>query len=359
MRTASDGYERAVRAGHRPVIEVRSWLGDEDLGLVPVVTGTWQIRESADDTVPGEVTFSVPNLPEWRAAGVPDHPLAQFGQQVEVRVGSMVQGWERPELLGQGRFRITDVIPNGEVIDVRARGLMCLVEQARFLAPFTAAKSSGRQAVITKILQGILPVAFEVADETFPGGTWDRERIDALYEVAQGWPARVWVDETGTVVVSPIWSDTLSAADLEVLDGPGGSLIEVSPAPAAASAFNAYVVSTVPEGDEAPVSGQATLSSGPMRWGGPYGYVPGFYASPVLKPVRSQLTAVARSLVERARRRAETMTIAALPDARVQVGDVVRVRSQRQGVDRLARVTQRQLTRTQLQLIASWTGSAV
>lgn len=360
MKTATAEYARAVAAGSRPVIEVRSWLGAEDLGLVPVVTGTWQVRESTDDQVPGEVTFSVPNLPDWRAGGIPDHPLGQFGQQLEVRVGSQMKGADEPELLPQGWFRITDVVPNGDVIDVTGTGLLCLVQQARFLAPYTAAKAASRQAVIKKILQGILPVAFDgVADETFPGGTWDRERIDALYEVVQGWPARVWVDETGTVVVSPVWSDRLTSADVSILDGPGGSLVEVTMAPTPETAFNGYVVSTVPEGDEAPVTGKALLASGPMRWGGPYGYRPGFYASPVLKPVVSQLTSVATAMVQRARRRAETMTITALPDARVEVGDVVRVRSQRQSVDRLARVTERQLTRTQLQLVAAWTGSAV
>lgn len=343
LRDASERFARMVLRSRQTTIEVTSWLGAEPLGEVPVVLGSWEIIDAEDEQVPGEIRFDVPNNPEWRPVGN-DHPLARFGQQVQIRVGIVVRG--EPELLNMGRFRITEVNPDGEVISVTAQGLLVNVERARFLAPYTVKSGTTRQAAIQRMLQGILPVAFDVPDETMPTGTWERERIDALQEIVQAWPARIWVDDTGVAVVSEPWPDAISVADVEYTFAAGANLLAVNPSPTPERDFNGYVVSTVPEGDEAPVTGQYLLPFGPMAWGGPYGFNPGFYASPVLPPDANRLAAIAKTMTERSRRRNDTVDVSALPDPRVTVGTTAWIRSPE--YEALGRITRVQHTRTLL-----------
>lgn len=356
MRLATDAFGDAVVNGGRPVFEVTSWLGSTNLGPVEVVTGTWTVTDAEDEEVPGQVSFSVPNSAAWRPTS-PDHPLGRFGQQLQIRAG-----YDRatgPEFVPLGWFRIMSVVPNDEVLQVDARGLMINMQRARLLSPFTAAKNSTRRAAITMLTKGILPVSYDLADEQFPGGTWEEDRLGAMREIVQGWPGRVYVDDDGVLVVGPGWSDTLGAANVNILDGPGGTLRNLEPSPVTENEFNAYKVSTVPEGDESPVSEVAYLRTGPMRWGGPYGYNPGFYASPLLKPVRAQLQAVAQAMVQRARRRVEQVEITATPDYRIELGDIVRARSTRQGWDGRVRVVKVQHSRTATVITGAYSGSAL
>ena len=361
MRDASTAFAASISGAHKPVIRISSWLGDQLLvDELPVVPGTWQVTDDDDAQVHAQLAFQVPNVPEWRPTS-PDHPLNNLGQEVNVAAGIELAG--SPELLPLGIFRILACRPNDDVLDVTAACRMVNIERYRFLQPFDVTVGASRAATLAKITQGVIPLSVEVADQTTAAATWEESRIDAVQEIVDGWGARYYVDETGVLVIAPAWSDVLDAPVVELVDGPGGTLLDVTPDEMVdddeSGRFNAYKVSTVPEGDEAPVSATAYLESGPMRWGGPYGYRPGFFASPLLKADVAELQQVAKSLVERSRRRTETVTFTAGPDPRVEVGDVARLRSSSAGLDLTARITKVQHTRSGLTGTAAYTGSAV
>lgn len=323
-------------------VEITSWLGDEQVGdPLPVVSSSWKITDTAGVTVPGTVEFQVPAAEEWRPL-LPDHPLANYGQRYRVRIGFGDQ------MLTWGWYRADRSQQQGVVIACSGKGLLREVERARFTRPFQTVTGATWQATVTDLLRGILPVTFEgVPNAVMPRTTWEEDRLAAVWEVIESRPARITIDDSATAVVSPAWNDLVPGeAVKELVDGEGGTLVSLQPdGDDNEDPPNAYVVSTVPEGDAEPIVEVWTQPSGPMRWGGPYGYNPAFFASPLNPTDRSQLRAIAQRMTLRAAAQQKRVAFVALPDPRVEVGDVVHVRSELNGVDALARITNLALSR--------------
>lgn len=335
MRPASSTYAAAVRRGGTSTVTVTAWLGDQYLAEVPVVLGSWEVTDAEDDATPGTIRFQVPNTPEWRPTA-PDHPLGWYGQTVQLRAGYGA------ETLPLGVYRLDRPTITDETIDVTGRGLMCRVEDARFLEPWKATGLT-RAGAVRRLLAGILPVAFVgVVDEALPEVVEDRERLDALQAVLEGWPARVHVDDSGVAVITPPFDDLRPGAPLlDFVDGPAGTIESVDPSADGADegVFNGYSVSTQPDATTAQMTESWVMLDGPMRWGGPYGYRPGFFSSGFLTASRARLRTIAETMTRRAVRRQDAVSFQAAPDYRAQIGDVVRVRDSRVGVDMVGRLT--------------------
>lgn len=332
MRAASDAYAAQVESGGPLAVEVSSWYDGEQVAVLPVAYGSWKISDTAAARVPGHCSFSVPNTAEWRPTA-PDHPLAAVGHRIRVRIGY------GDELLHWGWYRLSKPKAAGVLLHCEAPGLMAEVERGRFLRPFQTVKNQTRGQALSAILSGVLPLSIEgLIDETLPVSTWDESRIDAVWEVIEAWPARLTMDETGTAVVTAPWSDSLGApvADLRVSRLEPGT---VDDAP------NGFRVTRTPSSGEDEISEVWTITSGPLRWGGPYGQNPGFFASPVLPKARASLREVARTKTLRAQSLQRSATFTAAIDPRLEVGDVVRVRCDSQGVDTVGRLLDVTLTR--------------
>lgn len=343
----SPEYGTRVQRGASTRLRAQVWLGTRNLGDVPVVNGSWQVSDADDQQVPGSVRFDVPNEARWRPTG-PGHPLAGMGQQVQVWCGTDVA--TGTEWLPLGRYRLSAPDRNRQTLTVTGTGLMTNLERSRLLAPWTSPKGSGRKAAFGRLVGGILPWRIVgVTDETMPPLTVERERLDGLREILDAWPARMSMSDTGVLEVLPPWNDDAPGAPVvSFLDGPGGTLVSVSARPDTSSMFNGYAVSTVPDGDAAPVTETYVQPSGPLAWTGPYGQFPGFFSSPTLPANRARLRQVAVNLTQRAARRRDAYEVVAAPDPRVQVGDVARVRSAGTGVDIIGRVTAVTHARTSL-----------
>ena len=106
------------------------------------------------------------------------------------------------------------------------------------------------------------------------------------------------------------------------------------------------MVANVPEGEAAPVVAVWMMPDGPMRWGGPYGYHPGFFSSPLNPADPAKLLAIGERMTRRQVGRQGRWKFTALPDPRFEVGDVVRLRHRAQGVDTTVRVINLTLTRS-------------
>ena len=326
-----------------PTIEVTSWLDGEPVATIPVVSGSWKITDTAGVTVPGTLEFSVPALDEWRPVS-PDHPLAAFGQRFRVRLGNG-EDW-----LTWGWFRAGRPALEGAVIKCVGAGLLRDVERSRFTRAYQSAAGATWRAVLADIVRGILPIDFEdaPADGAQPVTTWEQDRLGAVWEIVESRPARMVVDESATLVVLPPWDDEAPGDPIaDLFDGEGGTLVEISPdGDSDEDPPNAYVVSTVPEGDAEPVTEVWTMPDGPMRWGGPYGWNPEFFASPLNPTDRVELRRIAQRMTLRAVAQGVRVGFVIRPTPLLEVGDVVHVRSVRHGIDGLARITNLSLTRT-------------
>lgn len=339
MLSASDEFARQVREGGPTRVQITSWLGTRRLATLPVMS-SWSVSDAEDDRVPGFTRFDVPASDDMRATH-PGHPLAAFGQQVHIRAGYGT------ELLPLGWYQLTEPTVAGDVYQCEGQGLLQLVRQARFLEPFGVGGVT-RTWTLRRLTQGILPIVFEgVTDELVESAVWEQERIDALWDVVEAWPARIYLDGRTLVVTTP-WDDSNPGSPVVTIsDGPGGTLTRIDPTRTNDRTYNAYVVSTLPaDPTRESISERWVMPDGPMRWGGPYGYRTGYYSSPLLKPDRTVLRRVAETMTRRSVRRKDALEWSSTPDYRIERGDVIRVRSARHGINVVGRVTSITHTRT-------------
>ncbi len=323
-------------------IQLSSYLGGKKLAAIPVVSGSWKVTVESDVTVPGAIEFSVPAVDDWVPVGA-DHPLQGMGQRVWARV-DQGSGWRT-----WGWYRLAKPSRDGSVINCTGQGLLREVERYRLTTSWQTVDTDTRAGVVKALLAGILPVVVSgIADEVLPVTTWEEDRLAAFWEVVESWPARAEIREQ-SVWILPAWSDTAPGAPTGALvDGEDGNLIDLVPGEDDTDPFNGYVVSTVPEGDEAAVVRLWTMPDGPMKWGGPYGHNPGFYSSPLNPTDPVKLLAIAERLTRRAVSTGQTLKFTARPDTQLSLGQVVTLRSSRRGVSGTGRVLSLELTRSAL-----------
>lgn len=335
MKQVSKWWKAQTAAGGSPCLVVESWLGAEKLATLPVVAKSWRLEDDAESKTPGRVTFQVPNTAEWRPRSH-DHPLACFGQQLHVSIGLQQPNTTIIETVPVGVYRLDSPDISGETITVTGRGLLTLVEDSRLLAPISPAQVT-RSALVTQLLQGIIPVSIQVHDCDAPACTEESDRFGLLLDVLESWPAQIRIDANGVGVVSPPWDDHNSGEPLttitdEMIVMDSLVLDQLEPGP------NAYRVSSIPEGATAAMHAIATIDDGPMRWGGPYGYRVATYSSPLLQGDQAVLSSVARAMCERSRRRTFAYRVKIIPTYDVEIGDVIAIRSDSSGVFTVGRV---------------------
>ena len=320
-------------------LELTSFLAGKPLATLPVVSGSWKLSDEAAVAVPGAIEFSVPATDEWVPA-TPTHPLASYGQRVRARIDGTTWAW----------FRMNRPRRDGEVIQCSGQGLLREADRARLLLSWQTVDGDTRGSVAKALLAGILPVVISPAltDEAMPITLWEEDRLAAFFEVLETWPARVEMRDQA-VWVLPAWDDATPGAPVGALvDGEGGTLIDLAPASDDDDPYNGCVASTVPAEDEAAVVAFWGMPDGPMAWGGPYGQNPRFFSSSLNPTDRTALTAIAEKLTRRDVGAGLTLTFTAVPDPTMRPGDVVTVRSSRRGVDGFVRKTAVEITRDAL-----------
>lgn len=330
MRTAPAQFVELRRQPWIDVVtEITSWRGGQMLGTVEITGGT--ITDRDEDVPRGELSLSVPaEDPDQQPTGV-DHPLGNVGQELVVRRGWRDAHGEVLVWFEMGRFPIQHT--RGR--EVRAAGPMVLLEQARFAQPFTPGTTSLR-TMIRRIVDGIVPVDFDpvLSDKTIRNTTLERDRLDELVKAVEAWPAIIGRAQD-RLEIRPAWTETTPVETYS--SGARGTLLTVSPL-AQSTPPNAFTASTAPEDENTPTLHQtAYVVSGPLRWDGPYGRRPSFYASPMLT-TETQLRDVAVSKLLAAQAWELQARITIVPDDRLEVGDPIRVVHSELGHDFVGRV---------------------
>ncbi|MFD7609725.1 DUF5047 domain-containing protein [Streptomyces sp. NPDC059828] len=313
-----------VQRSHTMRVRVESWRDGELLSDdVPVSDGSEERDRSL--AVPERITLSVPRRDrgtDWSPID-PDHPLAAYGQQVRVSYGVDVGG--SYEWINRGWFVVTETATDDDTVSVQAEGLLTLIDEAKFAAPFQP--SGTLQSTVQALVEPALTVEVDAAlvDRSVPVGMqWDDDRLGALHEVLDAWPAVPRVTEDGVLRIEPL-TDTGTAV-LSLTDGTGGTVIKWQASSSRAGA--ATVVVARGEGSSGTqIQGVAydTDFSSPLRSGGPFSPlpVPYFFTSPLLATV-AQCRAAAANTLERLRRGAgRRLTVTLLPHPGLMTGDVV------------------------------------
>jgi hypothetical protein len=311
------------------VMEVRaeSWRDGELLADdIPVADGGEDLDRSLN--VPERVTLTVPREVrgvDWDPGADPDHPLASFGQQLHISYGVDIGGGF--EWLQRGWFLITDSAADGDTVTVTAQGLLTLVDEARFVSPFQPASGDTLVSTVRALVEPALTVQFgdALVDRAVPlAMQWDEDRLGALNEVVDAWPADTRVTEDGILLVDEL--DDTGSPVLELTDGVGGTVVRWQGATTRDGAFN-VVVAQGENTDGNQLRGTAYDLTSPYRIDGPFSPlpVPYFYSSPLLTTV-AQCRKAAQTTLARLRRTASRrLNVTMVPHPGLQLGDVVSV----------------------------------
>lgn len=311
---------------------VTSWLGGQMLAAeVPIRSG--RVTGKADQEVIEELSITVPrwaaptpggDVFDWRPGADPGHPLARFGQflDVSIVVESVAtrQVWEtrigRYQIKGWDDDDAGTITVKGESLLARARD----DKLTKLTSPVGSLASEAR-----RLAPAGVGVSFDPAlvDRACPSAmSWSKSRMENLREIADAWPALLRVDSWGQYVFRAPLPD-VPAPVLRLKDGKGGTLVSAPRADSRDGVPNVVVASTG-NSAEADVQGIAMLTSGPMSVNGPYGIVVKEWSSSLLQN-RVQAQAAARSMLESAARPAQSVPVRIAPDPRIEIDDPVSI----------------------------------
>lgn len=321
--------DRQAAGNLRRGVRVSSWLGTTCLALeVPATDAV--LEESDSQQVPEKLTLTVPvdaRGGSWDPTDDTTHPLATYGQRLNV-----VSTWGTPRGSGGespiGWFLLDSwkLNESESAVSVEALGLLQVVAEDTFPAP-EAPRPGGTFASEVRRLAGALPVSIDPAlvDRACPRSfSWDEDRLDALYDLADAWPARLGVTAEGAIAVTPPLGLTPSPV-LTLTDGRDGVIITMPRSDSRDGRYNAVAAhSSSDTATSKPVSGTFATTDGPFAVA-TYGTVRKRYSSPLLGTA-SAARAAARTIAEDSQRQARVFTVRMPPDSRIQRGDALTLR---------------------------------
>lgn len=330
MREVSESTA-AVLTGSREVSTYVSayYNGRAVLDELPIVDGSLEYDNTQE--VPGSVSLTLPRFHTDPDTGevidlLPtkaNAPLAAEGTQLAVSYVVSAPG-RGSETISLGWYRIQAWEEGDEgTISVSGNSLEALIQESRLLKPRTTGKGARYSDAFTGLLGGLLPLLI-TADDTVRTSSevFEEDRLEALRKLCESWPARMFVDDTGTLEVTPPFDDDNDTAVLTLTDGEGGTIVAAPRSGSREGVYNAVKASGEADGDKAPVSAVAYLRNGPRRWNGPYGNVPYFYTSPLLTTA-AQARSAATTRLRNLQQIANPVTVETPPDPRIQEGDVL------------------------------------
>ena len=336
MQTLSTQFAAALSGSWTPVHILDAWYGGRLVySGVPIVSG--QVTLDSSRKVAGGLNVNIASEDQALVPVNWNSPLAPYGSELQIRVGIAYPSGLQ-ELLSLGWFRIESCDPhqsfgryvhrNGTVTRV-FRGLsaaveasdrMALIDDARLLAPTQPASLASCQAEIGRLISGIVPRGdwSGVADAAIPRAlAYEESRTDAIGNLAEVMNCDARMDPDGGLDLYP---RTIGASQLTV--SVPDSAISWDGKLTRDGIFN----SVVAKGEaNTVVQGVATENYGPLRWGGPFGYVPLGYSSPLLTSNAMATTAAVTRLRNVAQDRVMDIQVVIPPNPAIQLGDVITV----------------------------------
>lgn len=334
MRDGAPAEVLAGSCGWAPVVE--SWLGGALLTPEPIPVLSGRVTATVGSQVPERLVFTVPAVSvvggrsfSWHPGNDPEHPLARFGQEltVSIMVGSAVTGAEYGTRIGRFLVVRWQERPDGS-IEVEAAGLLQRAAEDRLTAPVSPRPTGTLLSEFRRLLPAGMAVG--VADGLTDRGCprtmeWAEDRLAALYEIADAWPARLRVDPWGQVALLPPLPDT-PAPVLSLTDGERGTVVGAPIFDTREQVYNRVVARATDSDDpkKPPLQVVVDQTTGPMRVGGPYGTVTRFWSSPLITNSLQARSAGAKILAD-SLRPSRVIPVEHAPDPRIDLDDPVEV----------------------------------
>jgi hypothetical protein len=334
MRTVSPAWPYALAYSHPLVTRIDSWYGGSlVLADVPLTAGTITFDDTG--TLKRALRIAVPRQTYQHGrldpGGDPYGPLAAYGQRLHVRTG-IGHADGTSELLDWGWYLITGwSLSEDDTLTVDAADLARLIQGRGFTAPAGPGFGASFYSAFSSALDGILPLA-PLPDgledgPVSPTMVWDRDRLAAINNICEAWPARWFVDDTGTIQLAPPYPDVPSdaPADVTLIDGNAGTVVHRARAAQRGAIFNTVVV-TGRAGAGATPHAVASITdpASPIHPDGPYGAETRYLSSDLVTD-QAQAELAAAALLAQSSTVGRTEIVTCIPDASVQLGDIRRV----------------------------------
>ena len=258
--------------------------------------------------------------------------LAPYGHEVFVRRG--VDLGSGTVWVPLGYFRIDDADQDGTTrhpVALSAQDRMSGIIDGRLPVPVELAAGRTIESVASELVHDIYPAAVILFDDDSGQATLGRsiiveeKRYEALKDIADAIGKVVYWDGEGALrFESPPDPDDI-AWDLRA--GQAGVLVDARRGVTREGMYNGIVARGEGGDTDDPVQGIAVDNGAhsPTRWGGPFGKVPRFYASPVLT-TDAQAAQAARSLLRRYIGMPYNVRFGSVPNPALRPRQAVRIR---------------------------------
>lgn len=317
-------FQDLLTTAHKVQCRVDAWRGPDLLAQgVPVLDGA--LDESGDQDVPEAVDLVVPARDASGATWAPLDPLDplnSYGQRLRL-VYSIERADGTAVDVPLGWFLVDEWETDDYTVSLTAVGLADVIKRAELLAPTSPKAGATLGSEVVRLVDGLLPVEVDAAlvDRAAPTSmAWDEQRMDAIAEIVQAWPARQYVDSDGVLVVAPPIT-AATPADLVLTEDADGTVVARKRSGSRAGLYN-IVVATGEDtsADKAPVRavGSDDDPNSPTYVDGPFGPVVRRFSSPLLTTAAAAQKA-ADTMVAKGRRQAVTIPLSVVPDPRLGV----------------------------------------
>lgn len=328
MWPASSRLLAALTTSHAVVTKVQAWRNGVLLGDIDVAGG--QVSITARSRVRRTFEFTAA---EALYPTEPDDMLSPYGTEIWAWRG--VEFGDLQDLVPVFRGRVEHVDDRSQFdgeISVRCLDLFATVNDARFENPRAAPTGQGVAATIQQLIVEAIPDAsFVVAagvdtSSAVPAGLmWDRDRGQAIDDLAKAIGAEVYADPTGTFRIRPV--PTINdPAVWTVAEGANGTLVTTGRTVSREGVYNVVVVTGERATNTLPILATVadTDPMSPTYVGGPFGRTPRFYSSPLVT-TSDQATTAGQALLARSIGATRTRNITAVPNPAQEAGDVITV----------------------------------
>ncbi|MFF4952279.1 DUF5047 domain-containing protein [Streptomyces chattanoogensis] len=259
-----------------------------------------------------------------------------YGQQIYVERGiKYIDG--TTEMVPLGTFVVTNVSGNIHTgpLSITAIGKEIILKRALFESATSTAGYASASAFISTQIGLVIPGASYVNGSTSGSSavatkTWDpgAEIWAALVEVANSVGAELFCDAAGTFRLVDVPDINMATPVWTVNTGEGGVMVSADMEVSADDVYNRVVASGEnSEDNKPPVSAEAkiTLSTDPLRYGGPFGKVSKTYSSSLITST-TQAQSTANALLRKYRAANRTVTLNTIPNPALDAGDCIRVK---------------------------------
>lgn len=324
MFPVSERFASAIRTSHEVVTVAEVWRSGAFTGrTLSILDGSVTLDESSKVRRALSLSSSDVDL-------MPDDLAATLTPvDTDLRVFSGVRFTEGDtELVPVGVFRIETPSRQSltSALSIDGADYSSVLAAARFVTPWNTAKGALITAQIAAMVTDVLPWV-EVVDLTgsaakSTGAVWERDRWDAVEDLAASIGAEAAFDAEGRLVIrptpvvadAPVWEvDSMTETSV---------LLDAGVALSTSGVYNAVVASSS-DADVPPVSATVYATDGPLAYR-PGFKRPRFFASPTLKSYK-QCVEAASGILVRSLAYSQQLTPQVAPNPAIDVGDTVSV----------------------------------